>query len=164
MKRSMRLKRRRDAWKGLLAGAVGGCAGSFTMSLLHALMRRGDASSQQPTEDSTVKVATAISQRVFHHELNEQQKKIAAPVVHYSFGTSVGAVYGTLMESRQVIHAGWGLPFGVVVWLAAHVIAVPALELSEPVIKSALRSEAAEFGAHLVYGVTVESVRRLLRM
>lgn len=133
------------------------------MSLLHPLLRRGDASSRQPLEDSTVKVATAISQCVFQHELTEQQKKIAAPVVHYSFGTSVGAIYGTLMESRQVMRAGWGLPFGAVVWLAAHVIAVPALELSEPVIKSALGSEAAEFGAHLVYGVTVESVRRLLR-
>ncbi|HEX6772199.1 MAG TPA: DUF1440 domain-containing protein [Acidobacteriaceae bacterium] len=95
--------------------------------------------------------------------MTEQQKKVAAPAVHYGFGTSVGAIYGMLLESMQVKLAGWGLPFGALVWLAAHVIVVPALDLSEPVTKSALASEAAELGAHLVYGVTVESVRRLLR-
>ncbi len=110
-----------------------------------------------------MKAATAISQCIFQHELTEQQKKIAAPAVHYAFGTSVGAIYGTLVESGQVMRAGWGLPFGAVVWLGAHAIAVPALGLSEPITKSEPGSEAAEFGAHLVYGVTVESVRRLLR-
>lgn len=65
--------------------------------------------------------------------MTEQQKKVAAPAVHYGFGTSVGAIYGMLLESRQVKLAGWGLPFGALVWLAAHVIVVPALDLSEQV-------------------------------
>jgi putative membrane protein len=163
MKWGMRVKRRRHLWKGLLAGALGGFAGSFAMSQFHDLLQRGDAFSRQRKDDSTVKAATAISQCVFQHELTEQQKKIAAPAVHYAFGTSVGAIYGTLVESRQVMRAGWGLPFGAVVWLGAHAIAVPALGLSEPITESDPGSEAAEFGAHLVYGVTVESVRRLLR-
>jgi uncharacterized membrane protein YagU involved in acid resistance len=163
MKWSIRVKRRGDPWKGLLAGALGGFAGSFAMGQFHALLQHDDAPSPQRMEDSTVKVATAISQCVFQHDMTEQQKRIAAAAVHYGFGTSVGAIYGTLMESRQVMRARWGLPFGAVVWLAAHAIAVPVLGLSEPVIKSALGSEATEFGSHLVYGVTVESVRRLLR-
>jgi uncharacterized membrane protein YagU involved in acid resistance len=133
------------------------------MSQLHALLQRGDSSPRQSKEDSTVKVATAISRRIFQHELSEQQKKIAAPAVHYAFGASVGAIYGTLVESGHVMRAGWGLPFGAVVWLGAHVIAVPALGLSEPITKSEPSSEAAEFGAHLLYGATVESVRSLLR-
>ncbi|MDQ2776728.1 MAG: DUF1440 domain-containing protein [Acidobacteriota bacterium] len=147
----------------MLAGALGGFAGSFAMSQLHALLQRSDASSRQSKEDSTVKAATAISQCIFRHELTDQQKKIAAPAVHYGFGTSVGAIYGTLVEFGQVTRAGWGLPFGAVVWLGTHAIAVPALGLSEPITKSEPGPEAAEFGAHLLYGVTVESVRSLLR-
>lgn len=133
------------------------------MSQLHALLQRSDASSRPRKEDSTVKAATVISQCIFQRELTEQQKKIAAPAVHYAFGTSVGAIYGTLVESGQVARGGWGLRFGAVVWLGAHAIAVPALRLSQPITKSEPGSEAAEFGAHLVYGVTAESVRRLLR-
>lgn len=147
----------------MLAGALGGFAGSFTMSQLHAVLQGRDASSQQLSEDSTVKAANAIWQCIFQHEMTERQKKIASPAVHYAFGTSVGAIYGTVMESNPVMRAGWGLPFGAVVWLVAHAVAVPALDLSEPVTKSAPSSEAAEFGTHLVYGVTVESMRRLLR-
>jgi putative membrane protein len=147
----------------MLAGALGGFAGSFAMSQLHALLQRGDASSRQSKEDSTVKAAAAIWQCIFKHELTEQQKKIAAPAVHYGFGTSVGAIYGTLVESGHLMRAGWGLPFGAVVWLGAHAIAVPALGLSEPITQSEPGSEAAEFGAHLLYGVTVESVTCLLR-
>jgi putative membrane protein len=133
------------------------------MSALHALLQRGGSSPRQPKEDSTVKAATAVSQCIFRHELSKQQKKIAAPAVHYGFGTSVGAIYGALVESRHVMRAGWGLPLGAAVWLGAHVIAVPALGLSEPITRSEPGSEAAEFGAHLLYGVTVESVRSLLR-
>jgi putative membrane protein len=133
------------------------------MSHVHALPQRGDSSPRQPKEDSTVRAATAISQYLFQHELTEQQKKVAAAAVHYAFGAGMGAIYGTLVESEQLMRAGWGLAFGGLVWLGAHAIAVPALGLSEPITKSEPGSEAAEFGAHLVYGVTVESVRRLLR-
>ncbi len=41
MKWGMRVKRRRHLWKGLLAGALGGFAGSFAMSQLHDLLQRG---------------------------------------------------------------------------------------------------------------------------
>lgn len=133
------------------------------MSQFHALLQRGKPSPPQSEEDSTVKTANAISKRILQHELSEKEKRIAAPVVHYGFGICVGAAYGTLMESEGLKHAGYGLPFGAAVWLSAHVIAVPALGLSEPVTQSELGSEAAEFGAHLVYGATVESVRSLLR-
>ncbi len=68
---------RRSAWKGLLAGALGGLAGAFAMSWFHALVQNAPASSKQDKEDSTVLAASAISRNVFHHELTPAQKKIA---------------------------------------------------------------------------------------
>ncbi len=159
----MLVERRRNPWKGLFAGALGGFAGSYAMSQFHKLLPKPTLPSSEKKEDSTVKAASAISQHMFHHELTTQQKKTAGPAVHYAFGISVGAMYGTLVEFAEPARAGWGLPFGTAVWLGAHVITVPALGLSKPVTQSAPLSEAAEFSAHLVYGVVGESVRRFLR-
>ena len=163
----MRIDLRRSPWKGFLAGAIGGLAGSFAMSQFHSLVLRDVPTSSEAgeagKEDSTVRAASAISRAVFHHELTAEQKKLAAPGMHYGFGASMGAIYGTLVESLPPEYLGWGIPFGVAVWLGAHVITVPALGLSQPVTRSASGAEAAEFGGHLVYGAVAEILRRLLR-
>ena len=149
--------------RGLLAGAVGGLIACFAMSQFHSALQKLKSSDQDKQEDSSVKTASAVSQGIFHHELTAQQKKIAGPAVHYGFGASIATFYGAAVEILPVLRTGWGMPFGVAVWLGAHVMTVPALGLSEPVTRSTPRREAAEFGAHLVYGGVVESVRRLLR-
>ena len=90
-------------------------------------------------------------------------KEDCRTIVHYSFGASVAAIYGTTAELVPLVSNGWGIPFGAAVWLGAHVITVPALGLSDPITHSGLRAEAVEFGAHLVYGTVAEGLRRFLR-
>jgi putative membrane protein len=150
-------------WKGVLAGALGGIVATFAMGKFHALFQNPETSSSQDEEDSTVKAASAILQGIFHHELTPEEKKIAGPVMDYAFGTSMAAIYGAVVELAPVARAGWGTVFGATVWLGAHVITVPALGLSEPITRSTPASEGVEMGAHLVYGVVTESVRRLIR-
>ena len=159
----MRIDSKPNPRKGLLAGAVVRLTACFAMSQFHSAFQKLESSDQDKQEDSTVKTASAVSQRIFHHELTPQQKKIAGPAVHYGFGASIATFYGAAVELVPVLRTGWGMPFGVAVWLGAHVITVPALGLSEPVTRSTPRREAVEFGAHLVYGAVVEGVRRLLR-
>ena len=96
-------------------------------------------------------------------KMTAAQKEIAGPVVHYAFGTTMGALYGVLADSRDATRLGWGLPFGAAIWLGAHVITVPALGLSEPITREAPAAEAVEFASHLAYGAVVEGVRRTLR-
>ena len=161
----MRAERRRNLWKGFLAGALGGFVGSFVMNQFHSLvLSPAKTSSQQNKEDSTVLAGSAISQTLFHHELTEQEKKIVGPAVHYAFGASMAGVYATLVEWEPATRAGWGLPFGIAIWLGAHVITVPALSLSEPITRSTRSAEAAEFGSHLIYGAVAEAVRCLIRL
>ena len=159
----MRIDPKPNPRRGLLAGAVGGLIACFAMSQFHSFFQKVESSTEDKQEDSTVKTASAISQRIFHHELTPQQKTVAGPAVHYGFGASIATFYGAAVEVLPVLRTGWGMPFGVAVWLGAHVITVPALGLSEPVTRSTPLREAVEFGAHLVYGVVVEGVRRLLR-
>ena len=159
----MRTDPKQNLWRGFLAGALGGLAASFAMSQFHVLFQKAGSSAPQSGEDSTVRAASAVSRTVFHHKLTLEQKKIAGPTVHYSFGANVAAIYGTTAELAPLVSTGWGIPFGAAVWLGAHVITVPALGLSEPITHSAPRAEAVEFGAHLVYGAVAEGLRRFLR-
>jgi putative membrane protein len=156
-------KPQRNLLKGLLAGASGGLIASLAMSEFSSLLLQNKSHSQPGKEDSTVRAASAISQTIFHHELTSGQKKIAGSAMHYAFGMTMAALYGVIVEFRESARLGRGLPFGVAIWLGAHVVMVPALGLSEPVTRAAPDTEAAEFGAHLVYGVVVESLRRSLR-
>jgi uncharacterized membrane protein YagU involved in acid resistance len=160
----MRIDPKPNPRRGFLAGAIGGLIACFAMSQFHSFFQKVESSAEDKQEDSTVKTASAVSQKIFHHELTPHQKKIAGPAVHYGFGASIASFYGAAVEVLPALRTGLGMPFGAAVWLGAHVITVPALGLSEPVTRSTLLREAVEFGAHLVYGAVVEVVGRLLRM
>jgi uncharacterized membrane protein YagU involved in acid resistance len=97
------------------------------MSQFHLLFQDVESSSQTNEEDSTVKAASTVSEAVFQHELTPDQKKVAGPLVHYAFGTSVAAAYGAAVEMLPALRAGWGTVFGTALWLGAHVVAVPLL-------------------------------------
>jgi putative membrane protein len=152
--------------RGSLAGLLGGLLASGAMSVGHRLMSDMTAKAQGPqtraAEDATVKVASQAL-RLLGRSLDESDKSFAGTIVHYAFGALVGAVYGAVAEFVPRVTAAVGLPFGVAVWLGAHVITVPALGLAEPPTRQPLGKEGQEFGLHLVYGVTTEVVRRLLR-
>jgi len=116
----------------------------------------------EDSEDATVKTAEKVSEGVFHHELTEEEKKLAGPAVHYAFGAMVGALYGGLAEVSPAVARGVGMPFGTAVWLAADEVGVPAMGLSKKPTEYPVTVHASALGAHLVYGLTTDLVRRLL--
>jgi putative membrane protein len=151
--------------RGAFAGFVGGLLAAGAMSLAHRLVAdlvpKADAPETQPADDATVKVASQAL-RLVGCPLAEAQKPLAGNIVHYGFGAVIGSVYGAVAEVAPRVTAALGLPFGIAVWLGAHVIAVPALGLAEPPTRQSVGKEAEELGLHLVYGLTTELVRRLL--
>src|SRR5690349_1071111 len=120
-------------WKGCVAGMAGGLAGATVMGLTHPLWGKvfggGKEARQRQEEnqDSTALVASNISEKLFHHELTGREKKIAGPLVHYSFGTAVGAIYGIVADMWPRASKAYGLPFGGLVYVKAHALIVPAL-------------------------------------
>ena len=152
----------RSVWRGTLAGLVGGLLAAGAMSLAHQMLPRPDAPADE-SEDATVKTADAVLRGMAGRSLPERAKPAASQIVHYAFGGSVGAVYGGVAELVPRVSAGFGVPFGLAVWLGAHVIAVPALGLAESPARRPPSKEAPELGLHVVYGAVVELVRRLAR-
>jgi len=114
-------------------------------------------------EPATVKAAEGISETLLDRPLSQSEKETAGPAVHYTFGTSVGGAYGLLAELAPMVTMGAGLPFGTILWLMADEVAVPAFGLSEPPTEHPLSTHAYALASHLVYGLTTEGVRRMVR-
>ena len=66
------------------------------------------SSGQQNEEPATAKAAEAISEGVFEHHLTKEEKKTAAPAVHYAFGSLNGALYGGIAEVYPAARAAGG--------------------------------------------------------
>jgi len=152
-------------WRGLIAGLLGGVIASGAMSVVHNVLSRQQRppAEQPPEDDATVKVADGIIRTLVHRRLPDDKKPLAGTVVHYAFGATVGAIYGGIADIVPRVTAAIGLPFGLAVWLGAHVIAVPTLGLAEPPTRQPRSKEALELLLHLVYGTVTEGIRRAIR-
>ena len=168
-------------WKGMTAGLIGGLCASWTMVQFQKMWN--DHPQQSPSkplhehdvpehqaegetggehaknDDATVRTAEALMRR----PLDEEEKKIAGPVVHYAFGSAMGALYGAATELVPGAHAGAGLPFGAALFVSADEIAVPALGLSAGPTEVPFSKHMYGLASHLVYGLTTEMVRRAVR-
>jgi uncharacterized membrane protein YagU involved in acid resistance len=157
-------------WRGIVAGLVGGTIAAGAMSLVHrglvglisATQPSAPATKEQEGEDATVRVADGITRWLLGRALPEEKKPLASNIVHFAFGASVGGLYGGVATVAPRVTLAHGVPFGVAVWLGAHVIMVPALGLAPPLPRQPPAKEALECVLHLVYGAVTEVVRRLL--
>lgn len=174
---------------GILAGVAGGLVASWVMNefmedvgprVQKAIEgekpsngklgngKRGNvqraAGAEPPREDATMKTADAIVSTLSGgRHLSYEGKKKGGPVVHYAFGAVMGGVYGALAERVPSTTAGFGTGFGSALFAGADLLAVPALHLSQSNGDEPVSSLATPFAAHLVYGLTTEAVRRLVR-
>jgi putative membrane protein len=164
-----------EIWKGAVAGAVGGLIASWVMNQFQTSSARQAASQKQSRspnvskqqkengEDATVKAAELVVENVAGRPLRETQKPKAGALVHYAFGTALGVLYGAAAEMIPQIASVWGLPYGAAVFVGADEIAVPALGLSKPPTEYPASKHAYALASHLVYGATLETVRRVIR-
>jgi hypothetical protein len=168
-----------DRLKGTVAGLVGGIAGTFAMSEFQAFWSRAidgyesdsaggrhDARDwQERSEDDNANEQTAqmVAVHTIGRTLNDDELSIAAPAVHYAFGSAMGALYGMAVENAPVVRAGSGSAFGAAVWIGADEIAMPMLGLESPDNDRTFELHAQSFASHIVYGVTTELVRRAIR-
>lgn len=183
-------QRKANLLKGLAAGVIAGAAAAVVMNQFQKLcsrlligeershgaqslqkgaphrgagkmLERGGA--EDPNDDSAERLAQTVSVGIFDHKLTEQEKDKAGTAFHYGFGISMGAVYGAAAEIIPEATFCEGLPYGALIWMGADELVVPALGLSKAGDEYPASIHAAALGAHLVYGLTLESVRNLIR-
>ena len=169
----------RELGKAVLAGLAGGLIGSLAMNQFQnawsktskafkkdSAQRSQEKSQQQneqQSEDATMKAAGKIA-GVAGRQLSHEQKARLGPVLHYSFGTLQGGIYGAVTELAGT-RGGFvpGITFGAALFGLADELAVPALGLSGKPAESPLSSHLYALASHLVYGISTDAVQRGLR-
>ncbi len=171
--------------KGAIAGAVCGLFASWAMNRVHGIgkavqeltggdSQRDSSGAQSSTDEqkepeeqnsdpATTRIATAVSRKVLPTELTSEQKQVAGPLVHYGYGTTVGALYGGMCDAFPAVAGGLGLPFGIVLWLFGDEVAVPLFGLGPSPVKTPLAKHADALAAHVGYAVAADGIRRNAR-
>ena len=155
--------------RGVLAGAIGGLFAAWVMNgfiagamkIQQPSQNSGQQQNEEQSEDSTMKVADTVTWLATGRHLSREGKQKGGPIVHYAFGTLMGALYGALAELSRKSTAGAGTAFGTGLFLAADEVMVPALGLSKPPTQQPVSDQLTHYAAHLVYGATTEMVRRI---
>jgi putative membrane protein len=150
--------------KGILAGAAAGLVGAWVMSKFQE-RAESEKPHHQKSGDETApaKAANSVAVAVLDRPLANSEKAPAAVAAHYATGALSGAVYGAAAEILPVSCAGVGVPFGAVLWLIADEVAVPSLGLSKAPTQFPLSTHADALAAHMVFGVTTEVTRRVVK-
>jgi hypothetical protein len=164
--------------KGIVAGIAGGLVASWVMNQFQSGWSRfvdGEAPSsnggrhdgrewQDRSEDANAneRAAQKIAAATIDRSLTKDELKIAAPLVHYAFGTALGAIYGGFCEMVRA-GLGTGAAYGTLIWIVADEIAVPATGLSDSPQRYPFETHAQAFASHIVYGMTTDIVRRGVR-
>jgi len=169
-------RRKRNFWKGAAAGAIGGLVAAWTMNQFQALWSKASEAVESTTprksngrarqeegENATVKTAELITEKFAGRRLRASEKEKAGALLHYGFGTLVGALYGATAEYVPQTKVGWGVPYGAAVFVGADEIAVPAFGLSKSPTEYPVSQHAYALASHIVYGATLETVRRIVR-
>ena len=150
-----------DVVRGMLAGMVGGLAGSCAMVLYMEAVSKAVNGDRPPQGDNvTEKVADLAMRTMTREEPSEQAKQTGGAIVHYGFGTIVGAVYGAAVEYLPFANSGFGTLYGTTLFVVADEFSLPQLELAHWPADESVLDQLGHLGAHLVYGVATEVVRR----
>jgi hypothetical protein len=169
---------------GACAGAVAGLIGSWAMVRLNHAIAPDTGRSDKPAdayahrrvnarpndtdgtisdEPGSMQAAAAVAEPALGRALSEHEKEVAGSAVHYLFGATVGAMYGAAAEKDQSTTRAAGIPYGITVWLVADEVGMHAAGFATSPGDYPLSRHASALASHIVFGVTVEAVRRLLR-
>jgi len=116
-----------------------------------------------PRADSEVPPPVALAEQVTNRSLDGRQRQLAFQTIHFAFGALAGAVYGALTEFEPSLAAWRGAAFGITLNRMTHESVLPKLGLTPPKDELPTQDRISEWVTHAVYGVTTDSVRRLVR-
>jgi putative membrane protein len=142
--------RERSLAKGLAAGLVAGLVGVVAKTLAERMFPPRAQPEAQPAGTSLAKRTGSTA-----HTPGDS--------IPWQFGALTGATYGALAEYYPAATAKEGAAFGMALETLTHEAPLPALGISLPVGSETTRARASELTSHVVFGLTVEFVRRTLR-
>jgi putative membrane protein len=141
--------------KGLIAGFIGGLVGTAAKSFAEQAFPPRTHGEPEPPE--------TLAEKAAGHPLDEDTKQLAAESIHWGFGSLTGAAYGALVEFYPKAAAKEGATFGMTLCTLTHESVLPVMGVAAKPEEQTFREHSSELASHIVYGVTTELVRSLVR-
>lgn len=147
----------------VVAGLAAGAVGTICMDTLRYVRYRRADGKDSPLGwefapvDSWDKapdpgqVGKRLIEGFTQRELPDRWAGPVSTVMHWSYGSSWGALYGVLAGSLHRPRAFYGVPLGAVVWAGDYVL-LPAGGLYKPIWEYDVKTLAGDLSAHLAYG------------
>jgi putative membrane protein len=149
------VKKHKSLAKGLTAGLIGGLAGTVAKTLAERIFPPHTHGEPGPQELAADLVAGDA--------LSSSAKTKLGEGLRWGFGAAVGATYGAVAEFYPEATSRHGASFGLALEAMSHEGALPALGLAAEPVDQTMREHGSEITSYVVYGVTAELVRRLVR-
>jgi hypothetical protein len=113
-------------------------------------------------EDSTETVGRIAYETVAGRPpRSPKTRKALSQTVHWTYGTVQGGLYGAARRHAHAPDPLGGAAFGTALW-GISVLLLPVLGLGKGPTAYPARKHAAEWGAHVVYGLTAAAVAQAL--
>ena len=145
----------RSLLKGMIAGMVGGIVATGVKTIAEKFY--------PPRIHGEPEPPAVLAEKLSSNSLHGTSKTVAAETLHWGFGALTGAAYGALAEFYPAATAREGASFGLTLMALTHESALPALGLSASAENQSAREHTSEMVTHVLYGVTTEVVRSLIR-
>jgi len=147
---------------GLMAGIAAGLVAAAAMAAFQAGAAKLLPDEGGDEDPSTVKAADLVSEAATGAQVPEPYRQASGEMVHYVVGAVMGGIYGVLTEYRPEASAGFGSAYGIATSTLLDEAAVPALDLGPAPDEAPIASHIYGVASHLVFGIVLEGVRRLV--
>jgi putative membrane protein len=140
--------------KGLLAGLIAGLAATAAKTLAERIV------SPQPKHDPVPPASKPTMSKTEDALARARQSE----AFRWGLGAAAGATYGALAEFYPEATSRVGANFGLALEALSHEGALPTFGLAAAATEAhSAREQGSEIASYLVFGVTAELVRRLVR-
>jgi hypothetical protein len=109
---------------------------------------------------------TVIADRIADSQgqrLSREERSRGGKLVHYSYGSAVGALYGIGAEYFPFLRAQHGIGYGVALWLGGVQIALPLAGLTASPARYSAGEHLFSVTSHAVFGFVAEATRSRIR-
>jgi hypothetical protein len=171
-------KREIKIFGGLAAGVIGGLVATWVLDKyqqgalevtrqaessldVDPILSRRQEDQLRTQQRAHAEAAERIAQSTFGKGLSRNQRRNAAPIVHYAIGALAGGAYGFAVEILPVVRRGYGTGFSNLLFLGGSQAMLPWLNLGTRQKVTPVKNGG--LSAALVYGATLETTRRILR-
>lgn len=147
----------------LLIGGLAGLLATGPMTVaMNLLFKRLPRSERYPLPPA--RITTRVASRLGMGRAVDQpdQHALLTTVVHYGFGSAMGALYTPLGDRLPAPPVAKGILWGLFVWLGNYLGLLPALGLLPPATRNPRRRDLLMIAAHVVWGAVLGALTSAL--